>query len=118
MKTLLLLIITLMITQSCTHSQPWSTQDKILQSTYLSLHTTDWAQTRNADWSTGLHETNPILGNSPSQSSIDIYFILTGLAHCLVTHILPPVYRPYWQGLTILLEGYCVGKNFQLGMSF
>lgn len=95
----------------------WSTQDTWLETAYLSAHCTDWAQTRTADYSR-FHETNPVLGDYPSSTEIDIYFITTGLLHILITDLLPPDWRSWWQGGSLLLESIIVGNNLRIGFGF
>ena len=112
---LLLLLLLLFPTQSCIHTDPWTTQDKILQAAYLTAHTLDYLQTRNADWDR-FYETNPILGRAPSTQSVDIYFLSTALLHPLITHLLPQSWRKYWLGSTLLFETSVVCHNFHIGM--
>jgi len=100
----------------CVHTDPWTKQDKILEGTYLALHTVDWMQTRHADWSK-FYEKNPILGQAPSKTKTDLYFLATGVLHPVVTHLLPQEWRVWWQGITIGVEVAAVGSNFHIGMS-
>jgi len=100
----------------CIHTDPWTKQDKILEGMYLTLHTMDWMQTRHADWDR-FYETNPILGRSPSKAKTDLYFLMTGVLHPVVTHLLPEEWRAWWQGITIGVEAVTVGNNFSIGMT-
>jgi len=117
MKHLLTLLLLPLILISCNHTDPWTKQDKILEGTYLTLHTMDWMQTRSTDWkNSSLEEKNPILGESPSKTKTDVYFLVTGLLHVGITYVIPQKYRPYWQALTIGVEATTVGNNFSVGM--
>jgi len=55
-------------------------------------------------------------GRHPHQDKVDIYFAGTLIAHTVVTHLLPKEWRPWWQAVTIGLEGSCVGWNFGGGV--
>ena len=94
----------------------WSTRDKYLESTYLVFHTLDWLQTKDIAASKEYHETNLVLGRHPHQSTVDLYFIGTGLAHVGLVHLLPREYRPWFQAGTLALEVYCVQRNYSLGV--
>jgi hypothetical protein len=62
-------------------------------------------------------ESNPLLGDMPSDSRIRNYFIGATLAHVAIAKALPTEYRPYWQGAGILLQLVTVIKNKQIGLS-
>jgi len=113
MKLLIILLIPLLT--GCSHLDPWTKTDKILEGSYLTLHCVDWLQTRSADW-TEFEEKNPILGEAPSKGKVDLYFLGTGILHPVVTHILPQEYRKWWQIITIGIEAGTVANNFRIGM--
>ena len=96
----------------------WSTQDKALEGTYQVLHFVDWRQTRyiakNPD--DYYEKYNKLLGEHPSTTEVDIYFISTAILHPIITHYLPKEWRPYWQGITISISGACVVNNFAVGI--
>jgi hypothetical protein len=102
-------------TAHCT--DPWSKADMALEATYQVLHWVDCGQTqmivRNPDryW-----ETNPVLGRHPNSESVYLYFAATSALHVLVAHFLPEQYRPYWQCVTIGIQGATVGRNFRVGL--
>jgi len=112
-KSALLLLLPFLC--ACSTAHKWTKTDKILETSYLVLHTVDWLQTRNADWDR-FYERNPILGKKPSTSEVDLYFLLTVLLHPLVTHIIPQKYRLYWLIPTIGMQVIVVGNNFRIGM--
>lgn len=95
----------------------WSTQDKTLEATWQALHFIDWRQTRyiakNPD---DYREMNPILGNHPSTTEVDIYMLTGAVLHPIVTHFLPEKYRPWWLGISIGMSGACVINNFAVGI--
>lgn len=98
-------------------ADPWSARDVALQATYTALHVMDWGQTRYIATHPERHfERNPLLGRHPHKDKVDLYFAGTLVAHTVVTHLLPKEWRPWWQGVTIALEGSCVGWNIAGGV--
>jgi len=68
-------------------SQPWSTQDKLMEMGFATSIVMDWGQTRDIQrWSAGnhRHEENPILGGHPSNDAINNYFISSLVLHALI----------------------------------
>lgn len=117
MRSALFIIFLILTLCGCVHFDSWTKTDKILEVSYLALHTVDWLQTRSTNWEeTGISEKNPILGKTPSKSTVDLYMLTTGLLHPIVTHVLPQKYRKYWQVLTISIEAGTVTNNFSVGM--
>ena len=105
----------------------WSKQDIALESTWIALNFIDWGQTRWAAkhdwiWDGKMHkERNPLyFEKHPSASKVDVYFAVGTLLHIGITHVLPSKYRPYWQGISIMTSGYCIGTNahFGAGLNF
>ena len=118
MKYVIMVVLLLsLVHYDATAADRWSTQDKALEGTYQVLHFVDWRQTRyiakNPD---DYYERNPILGEHPSTTTVDIYFISTAILHPIITHYLPKEWRPYWQGVTISISGACVINNFAVGI--
>ena len=119
MKTKLLLLLAIVVFTPTTSlaADSWSTQDKALQATTLTLKFIDWRQTRyiakNPD---DYYEMNPILGKHPSTTEVDIYFATTAILNTVITHYLPSKYRPWWQAIIITASGTCVINNFSVGL--
>jgi hypothetical protein len=86
---------------------------------YQAVHVADWLQTlqiaRNPDrWS----ETNPILGEHPSVSDVNQYFLATAVGHALISHYIPSAKMTrVWQGTTIAIQRGYVIHNHSLGIS-
>lgn len=76
----------------------------------------DYNQTLDIKNHPGMYETNPILGQHPSDARIRNYFLLAGLGHYAVTKALPSEYRPYWQYGWIALEVLTILHNQQIGL--
>lgn len=113
MKTIILFLLLI----SSAQADEWTREDSYREATYLTLHTMDWAQTRNIarnpdKW----HEQNSILGKHPSVGKVDGYFALTGLAHVAFSYCLPSEYRKAFQYVTIGIEGGAVAHNFSIGV--
>lgn len=90
-----------------------------LELTYQTVHLADWLQTltiaRNPE---RFYETNKVLGEHPSVSDVNRYFLSTAIGHALISHILPPTAARVWQGATITMQLGYVQQNHQLGIGF
>jgi len=106
-----------------------SNVDLGMEAAYMVVSTMDWAQTRNMaqrhyTWNVNgeqrfYHESNPVLGNHPSKTKIDLYFVSTDILHYAVAKVIPAgPWRSLWQGLTVTAEAYCVMTNFQKDIDF
>lgn len=116
MKTIIILVA-LMIPLNALAFDPWDRQDIALEATWQVLHAIDWGQTLDiAAQPTRYHEINPILGEHPSRSTVNLYMGVGALLHLGITHVLPKRCRPYFQGITIGLSGACVLHNFNIGL--
>lgn len=76
--------------------EPFDTVDWIMQGVFTTLVYIDWRQTKRfiAD---GRVESNPILGERPSQKEIDNYIFLAALSHAFISYALPKDIRRIWQ---------------------
>src|SRR5258708_2157689 len=87
----------------------WSDSDKARQTAYTTLHLIDWNQSKKIQRNPDLyHETNPVLGNHPSQGQSNNYNGLTLLGHLALAGMLPPEWRKAFQLGTMGLEGYAI----------
>ena len=117
MKKLIVLLVILLAGCATLPGDKWTTQDKTLEATYLTLHAIDWRQTRYISEHPGrYYECNPVLGRHPSTGEVDLWFASTTIAHVAVTHLLPQEYRKYWQWINIGMSGGCVGQNINIGI--
>jgi hypothetical protein len=100
----------------------WTDDDVRRQLQYLTLHGTDWAQTRTiAKNPQDFRETNKLLGEHPSVGKVNNYFATTAVGHALLMNALPPEWRKWAQYGTIGLEAGVAGRNklkFGIGMTF
>lgn len=117
MKTALFIILT--VTSLCAiAADDWTTEDTYREAAYLAVDAVDWAQTRNIarnpdKW----HEQNGVLGEHPTVSQVDNYFISMAVAHVVIAHVLPADYRSAFQYITLGAEISCVGHNIVIGIS-
>lgn len=96
----------------------WTREDTYREAAYLTLHTMDWAQTRNiARNPDRWYERNSFLGPHPTTSKVDQYFVATAALQFAVAYYLPAEYRKAFQYVTIGIEGGAVVHNFRLGVS-
>lgn len=99
-------------------AQEWTDTDTAYEAVYLVLHTADWAQTRYiAAHSEQFNEDNQFLGNDPSDSEVNRYFILTGLLHTGIAYALPEKWRRGFQIVTISIEASVVSHNYRIGVN-
>jgi len=97
----------------------WTKADVYRQATWTALHGADWLQTRQiAQHPDQYRETNPILGSHPSLASVDLYMGAWMVIHPLISDVLPPEYRKYWQYISIGVTGGCVLNNLSIGIGF
>jgi hypothetical protein len=95
----------------------WTADDTAREAAYQTLAVVDWAETRTIAANPNMwHEHNPIIGLHPSLSSVNKYFVFTGMAHAVIAYILSPTYRKVFETSTITLEVGAVGNNMTLGI--
>ena len=119
MKSLAALLLACAFTAQ---AEPWTETQQVLAATYLTAHTIDWAQTRNAASSTtggkhgtGYYEKNPVLGRKPTSGKTNAYFILTPLIGYFVLDALPE-YRTGILAVANVLEIGVVAHNYRIGV--
>jgi len=120
---------------SCASSN-WTNGDSIRQGVIVALQVMDWQQTRkiasesipesyteHPDGSSArvyarprFHETNPILGDHPSDGEVNLYFLGCLIGNAAVSYILPPKYRAAWQYTSMAVQGYFVVNNYRIGV--
>jgi hypothetical protein len=129
MKTMLLAIcLMISVITNSEASDKWTKTDVSLQAVYTVLHVIDWGQTlqisREPIYYSSDHskrymrrEQNFVLGAHPKVDEVHKYFLSTLVLHTVISHVLPENYRTVWQGSTIALQAYVVGRNFSLGLN-
>ena len=94
----------------------WSTHDTEREAVFDGLLVVDTMQTHNIAHAPTYQEENPILGPHPSNGSVNRYMAACALGHLAVSYLLPERYRPYWQYVTIGIEGGIVAHNLSIGV--
>ena len=76
----------------------------------------DWGQTRYVAKSPQYYETNPILGEKPSVSKVNKYFIGVLAVNNGIMIALPDKYKPYYAGVVTTVEAGYVAHNNSIGI--
>lgn len=116
------------------HAEEWTKTDYALLGGAMTLLVVDWGQTRAITNETvtyaslngqapvavsskrSYHEKNPLLGENPSRSEVDRYFLVAVLGTAGLAYVLPPTYRRWFLGGVIVLEAYSVINNHRIGL--
>lgn len=115
MKYIILLLIIVLLTGCASN---WSKADTNRQIVVTGLHLIDWAQTRQiASEPDKYYEINPIMGKHPSKTTVDLYMATSLGGQYLVSNLLKPEYRKFWQYMWIGVKTGCVANNFNLGLT-
>ena len=94
------------------HAGDWTSEEKSLELVYDISTAIDWTQTLRID--SRYHETNPILGKHPTQSTINIYMPTSMLLHYLISDHLEN--RKAFQYFTLGVEMNTIYMNFRIGL--
>jgi hypothetical protein len=98
-------------------SKDWTPYEKQLLAADLVLHVCDWAQTREiARDQVRYYEGNALLGESPSKSRVDNYFIGSALLTAAASHLLPRYRRLILTGV-LVIEASVVAHNQSIGVA-
>lgn len=99
--------------------EPWTTTDLALEGSAVALMTIDLFQSLYiADHPERYYEQNLVLGSHPSPANVALYFGVLITSHIFIADLLPSDYRKYWAGLFIIIEGYSVVSNRNIGIGF
>lgn len=125
MKVLMFLLIFLFMisivsavsAEETENSKIWVKEDTFREITWQIIHVVDWGQTLEiARHPQNYYEKNPFFGKHPSVGRVNSYMAAGAVAHAVISYVLPPKYRKWWQYSTIVLSGGCVINNFSLGI--
>lgn len=109
-------ILMLIVTPARAWFDPWTKTDYALQGILLVLDVMDYNQTMQFTQKKTHYEDNKLLGEYPSRSRVNNYFLGLAVLHVAVAMTLPKPYRTMWQGTFIGIEGYCVRHNYRAGI--
>jgi hypothetical protein len=128
MKKILLGSALLLSFVACSTLQhdPWTTEDKMLEGTWQTLHAIDWSQTLNiSDREDRYHEINPLIGEHPSRTKVNTVMGAAALLHPIVVNWLPRKVKVFgfdlparaiFQSISISSTGGLVTSNFDIGL--
>lgn len=129
-KTIICILFFIMFPQICVAQEKmrggWTEGDIFREAGWMVLHTMDWGLTLNAaDRPKEYTERNPILGDHPSRSKVNIYMGTCLVAHPIIVNYIPrevvwfdtkiPL-RALFQSISIGFSGYAVIHNFNAGL--
>ncbi len=129
MKKLIFILLFLLICSTVnayTFMENWSKEDTAYQLVFLAVSFIDYKQTvyitKHQD---NYYEVNPLLGNYPSRSDVDKYFITASIVHTLISFTLPDKIKIFnkeidirhsWQMISIGFESGIVSMNYDVGV--
>src|SRR3990167_900711 len=115
-----LIIVMLSLIASCTPAiaaDPWDTTDKALGAAALTVWAVDWGQTRYiAKHPREFHEYNILLGEHPSVTRVNNYFIGVGIAGYLLADYLPSGSRKTFLSVFSAFEIGITAHNLHIGV--
>ena len=104
----------------------WSRQDLVLEGAWQVLHVIDYGQTLDiAKHPKQYHECNPLLDEHPSEGDVNLFAVVAGILHPVITGALPPKAeifgiefspRTVWQAYSLGEKAGCVINNFSIGL--
>ena len=117
-KIFIILVMAICLSGCASHyGAGWDKTDTTLAITGAALHVIDWGQTRYIAKHPNEHyEYNPIIGNHPSTSQVDLYMLASGLAVPIIAGAIDPKYRKYFLGGYVVLKTGLVIHNSNQGI--
>ena len=110
------IVLILLISTGCGHFDKWTREDKLLQCTQLTVQGIDWLQTKEIADNPDYIETNPRLGEYPTQWEVDRYFLASAGLGVMITAVLPQEWRKYWLSFRIGVSSAKVEHNYNIGI--
>ncbi len=117
MKPVIIIILIVLITPFANAEwfRPLTEKQKTFEAVYVLVTCIDWAQTKEFR-AHGVKESNPILGEEPSQERVDTLIFLGIVSHVLFTWALPTEeWKDRFQGITFFFELEAVAHNYSHG---
>jgi hypothetical protein len=94
----------------------WRTEHIALATAFAVSLEIDAAQTREA-MRRGFRETNPLLGQHPSEGRVNTYTAVAGLAVLGTASAVPARWRPWVLGLALAVETFTIAGTVREGIS-
>jgi hypothetical protein len=96
----------------------WDTETKALYWSGAALIVADWGQTRVISRNPqSYRELNPWLGEHPSQSKVDAYFLGYLLTHYLIADMMPEPYKGKALAVILAVQFSAVRGNASIGIN-
>ena len=120
------IIVVLVVMNTVAFADNWTRQNTYRELAFQGLLVIDYLQTRTVVKNPDKYsERNPIMGEHPSQQSVDIYMASCAIIHPIISYLLPVksdkwkwVNRENWQYVTIGIETVAIGNNLRIGIRF
>lgn len=113
MKTAIV-VVAMLLSGRVAALERWTSADVALEAAFAAAVLVDVTQTR---WAlrNGYEEMNPLLGHQPSSTRLVASGLGVVAGHAIVSVVLPPKWRRWWQGVTLTAELGAVGWNAGVG---
>lgn len=113
-----LILFCMLVLYPAEAGESWLADRDVWAATSTATIVLDWAQTRTISNDPSYVELNPILGENPSTSAVNLYFGAAVLGNLAVGYALPRRYGLRWfQGVTAV-QTVVVIRNHTLGIGF
>lgn len=110
----LLIVLALALT-GCANAPDWRPYDTRREVVYQLVNAADAWQTAQIQHRADLVEVGPmarsLMGAEPSDRDVAIYFTSMAVSHYVISRILPPKWRSWWQNTTLLYHSSVVYEN-------
>ena len=99
-------------------ADPWSNTDKVLAGAFLSSLTADYLQTRQIarEPDRWYEQNNPLLGDQPSVSRVNLIFLTSAVVTLGVAHLLPSKWRKVLLVSGTVVEAGFAAHNARIGL--
>jgi len=113
------LVVVFMLFAIPIYAGDWTRKDTYRELAWTAMLIVDYGQTMNIARNPEKYkEYNPILGDHPSESAVNLYMLSVAVIHPVVSYYLPPKYRKIWQYVTIGVEVGAVANSLSVGITF
>ena len=116
MKAPVILLMLLIVGCASVPFEDWDSADTTRQVAYTVTHVIDYFQTKAIARNDDFIEMNPVLGEYPSKTAVDIYMLCTLVGHVAVSGLLEDEWRERWQVFTIGMETATIINNHRIGV--
>ncbi len=120
MKRVLETIVLLLLLTGCAHQDEWTRQDTWRQIAVTIAIAGDGVSSVRIRETENIYEAGAIarkvMGSQPTKSDLAQYHFTLAVTSFAIAWVLPPSWRPYWQGFEVGIHGYAWYNNCQLGL--